>query len=190
MQRFRRICVYCGSSNEVAERYHACAREMAAELAARQIGVVYGGGNVGLMGTLANAALEAGVEVHGVIPDKLMDLELGHTGVSELHIVKTMHERKTKMANLADAFVALPGGWGTLEEIFEATTWTQLGYHEKPVGILNAHGYYDHLVAFLKHATREAFIRERYRDLIAVAQTPASLIDKLAKASLPDAAKL
>lgn len=185
MRSFNRIAVFCGSSNGVDERYFALAREVGQCFGRRGIAVVYGGGNVGLMGALADAALAAGAEVHGVIPDKLMDFELGHQGLTELHVVGGMHARKQKMASLSDAFIALPGGWGTLEEFFEATTWTQLQYHDKPVGLLNRFGYYDHLIAFLKHALDEHFIRDRYRDLISVATDPDELIDTLATVELP-----
>jgi len=185
MRKFERICVYCGSSNDVAEPYFEAARAMGRCLAGRGIGVVFGGGSVGMMGALADAALAEGGEVTGVIPDKLKDLELEHRGITKLHVVATMHQRKTKMAELSDGFIALPGGWGTLEEIFEATTWTQLQYHHKPVGLLNAHGYYDALLAFLRHAATEGFIRNRHRDLIKVATDPDELLERLAAAVLP-----
>jgi uncharacterized protein (TIGR00730 family) len=181
----KRICVYCGSSNRVDERWRVMARGVAKTLAERGIDVVYGGGSVGLMGEVADAALAAGANVIGVIPDKLRALELGHDGLSELVVTETMHERKMAMAERADAFIALPGGWGTLEEIFEVTTWTQLEYHRKPVGLLNAHGYYDHLVAFLGHAADEGFIRPEHRDLLRVATDPGALIDDLVTCELP-----
>ncbi len=158
---------------------------MGRALAGRGIDVVFGGGHVGLMGAVADAALAAGAQVYGVIPEKLFELELGHRGVTKLEVVATMHQRKQRMAELADAFVALPGGWGTLEEIFEVTTWTQLGYHEKPVGILNAHGFYDPLLAFLSNAADEAFIRPAYRDLLQHASDAELLLDSLASCSLP-----
>lgn len=185
MRTFRRVCVYCASSNQVAEHWRQTARAMARCLARRGIGVVFGGGSVGLMGTLADAALAEGVEVIGVIPKKLMDLELGHRGVTELVVVDTMHERKHRMAELSDAFVALPGGWGTLEEIFEVTTWTQLGYHEKPVGLLNAGGYYDHLITFLDHAAELGFIRPAHRPILQASADPDELVDQLRRAVLP-----
>ena len=152
MREFKRLCVYCASSNRVDERWFEVARHVGRRLSARGIGVVYGGGHIGLMGALADAALAEGNEVIGVIPRKLLDLELGHTGVTDLVVVETMHQRKLRMAELSDGFIALPGGWGTLEEIFEVTTWTQLRYHAKPVGLLNAQGYYDKLIAFLDEA--------------------------------------
>lgn len=185
MRRFRRVCVYCGSSNLVDERWRVVARGMAECLARRGIGVVFGGGSIGLMGSLADAALAAGAEVIGVIPRKLLDLELGHRGVTELVVVETMHERKHRMAELSDAFVALPGGWGTLEEIFEVTTWTQLGYHEKPVGLLNAGGYYDHLITFLDHAAELGFIRPAHRPILQASADPDELVDQLRRAVLP-----
>ncbi len=184
------MCVYCGSSNDVAEKWLECAREMGRALARRGVDVVFGGGHVGLMGAVADAALAAGARVYGVIPLKLYDLELGHRGVTELHVVDTMHQRKHKMAELADGFVALPGGWGTLEEIFEVTTWTQLGYHEKPVGLLNAHGYYDRLMEFLGHAADEGFIRAPHRGLVQHAAEPDALLDQLATVTLPTFADL
>ncbi len=185
MRTFRRVCVYCASSNQVAEHFRETARAMARCLARRGIGVVFGGGSVGLMGALADAALAEGAEVIGVIPKKLMDLELGHRGVTELVVVDTMHERKHRMAELSDAFVALPGGWGTLEEIFEVTTWTQLGYHEKPVGLLNAGGYYDHLITFLDHAAELGFIRPAHRPILQASADPDELVDQLRRAVLP-----
>ena len=185
MRQLRRVCVYCGSSNQVDERWREVARAMAECLARRKIDVVFGGGSVGLMGALADAALAAGAEVIGVIPQKLLDLELGHRGVTELLVVETMHERKHRMAELSDAFVALPGGWGTLEEIFEVTTWTQLGYHEKPVGLLNAHGYYDKLISFLDQGAELGFIRPQHRPILQAAADPDELIDRLAAIELP-----
>ncbi|MCX6896985.1 MAG: TIGR00730 family Rossman fold protein, partial [Verrucomicrobia bacterium] len=137
MRTFRRLCVYCGSSNHVPETYFAAARAVGTLLAERGIGVVYGGGRTGLMGAVATAALAAGGEVIGVIPEKLRALELDHGGLTELRVVDSMHARKLMMAELSDGFMALPGGFGTLEEIFEATTWTQLNYHRKPAGLLN-----------------------------------------------------
>lgn len=185
MRTFERICVYCGSSNHVDERWFEVARQTARCLAARGIDLVYGGGSIGLMGALADAALEAGAQIYGVIPEKLRDLELGHEGLTELIVVGSMHERKMTMADMSDAFMALPGGWGTLEEIFEVTTWTQLEYHDKPVGMLNAHGFYDPLITFLRQAADLGFIRPRHRDLIQTADSPDALIDALAGCELP-----
>jgi uncharacterized protein (TIGR00730 family) len=185
VRKLQRICVYCGSSSGVAGHYLETAAAVGRHLAERGIGIVFGGGRVGLMGALADAALAAGGEVHGVIPEKLLDLELGHGGVTQLDVVATMHQRKMRMAELSDAFVALPGGWGTLEEIFEVTTWTQLEYHDKPVGLLDAHGYYAALVAFLEHAAAEGFIRPAHRAILQVADDIEALVAKLAAVELP-----
>jgi uncharacterized protein (TIGR00730 family) len=154
-------------------------------LAGRGIGVVYGGARVGLMGTLADAALAAGGEVIGVIPAGLVAREVAHTGLTDLRIVKSMHERKALMSDLADAFVALPGGWGTLEEFFEVLTWAQLGLHRKPCGLLNVHGYFDTLLDFLDHTVREGFVRIEHSSMIAVAATPEALFERLAAAAPP-----
>jgi hypothetical protein len=189
MREFKRICVYCGSSNHVSPSFFDAAREMGRLLAGRGIGVVYGGGRVGLMGALAEAALAAGGQVYGVIPEKLRALELGHDGLTELFVVDSMHTRKTMMAQLSDGFVAMPGGFGTLEEIFEATTWTQLNYHRKPVGLLNVDGYFDALLAFLTRATEEGFIRRDHDGLLRAAATPEAILDALATAEIPDLAK-
>ena len=185
MRVFRRICVYCGSSDDVEEVYRRAATHVGTFLAQQAIGVVYGGGSVGLMGLVAEGALAAGGEVIGVIPEKLMDLELGHANLTQLHVVPSMHDRKLKMAELADAFIALPGGFGTLEELFEVTTWTQLNYHVKPVGILNVAGYYDGLLAFLDQACDAGFIRPLHRPLIQSARDPAALLDALATVDIP-----
>lgn len=184
-RKLSRICVYCGSSSEVDGRWLEVARAMGTSLASRGIDVVFGGGRVGLMGSVADAALEGGARVYGVIPEKLFALELGHGGVTELQVVDTMHTRKLRMAELSDGFVALPGGFGTLEEIFEAATWTQLGYHKKPVGLLNAFGFYETLRAFLSSAAEERFIRAPHRDLLQIASAPDELIDKLETCELP-----
>jgi uncharacterized protein (TIGR00730 family) len=152
MRTFRRVAVFCGSSIRVPAHFMHAAEAVGALLAERGIGVVYGGGNVGLMGRVADAALAAGGEVIGVIPDKLRALELDHPGLTDLFVVDSMHARKAMMAHMSDAFIALPGGYGTLEEIFEVTTWTQLNYHHKPVGLLNVAGYYDALLTFIAHA--------------------------------------
>ena len=186
MRRFRRVCVYCGSSNDVSEAYLRAARELGVLLAGRGIGVVFGGGRVGLMGALADGALAAGGEVLGVIPEKLQSLELGHLGLTELFVVDSMHARKTMMAHLSDAFVALPGGWGTLEEIFEVTTWTQLNYHHKPVGLLNVDGYYDRLLEFLAHAASEGFVRPAHRNLMQSSSDPAALLEAMAVVEIPE----
>ena len=156
-----RICVYAGSNPGANPAYGEAAADLARLLASRGIGVVYGGGKVGLMGILADTALAAGGEVIGVIPQDLMDREIGHAGLTELHVVGSMHERKALMAELSDGFVALPGGAGTLEELIEVYTWSQLGLHAKPMGVLNVAGYYDGLAALLDHAVQEGFLRAR-----------------------------
>ena len=181
----RRICVFCGSTPGVRSEYAAAARELARALAARGDVLVYGGGNVGLMGVVADAMLEAGGEVVGVIPHALMAREIGHTGVTTLHVVDSMHERKALMADLADAFIALPGGIGTFEEWFEAVTWTQLGLHRKPCGLLNAHGFYDDLIRFMKHAWTEGFIKPETRAIVRYGADPAALLDDLDGVTMP-----
>ncbi len=186
MRAFHRLCIYCGSSNNVDARYFALAQQVGTHLAEAGIGVVYGGGSVGLMGALADAALAAGGEVIGVIPEKLRDLELGHSGVTKLVVVADMHQRKAAMAAYADGFIALPGGWGTLEEIFEVTTWTQLRYHDKPVGLFNKFGFYDGLITFLEHVANEGFIRPRHRHLIQVASELGTLLALLAQVQHPE----
>jgi hypothetical protein len=175
----KRLCVFCGSALGVRVEYAEAARGLADELARRGLGLVYGGGSVGLMGVLADAALSAGVEVIGVIPRPLAGRELPHAGLTELRLVGSMHERKAAMAGLVDGFVSLPGGLGTLEETLEILTWSQLGIHRKPVGILNVAGYYDGLLRLLGHAVGEGFLRREYLDLLLFADTPAELLDRL-----------
>lgn len=189
MRNFRRICVFCGSSEGRDPMYLQAAGELGAFLARRRIGVVYGGGKVGLMGAVADGALAEGGEVIGVIPEKLKSLEVGHDGLSELFVVDSMHARKAMMAHLSDAFIALPGGWGTLEEVFEVTTWTQLNYHRKPVGLLNIAGYFDHLRNFIRHACDSGFIRPVHSNLMQVAATPDELLEALAGAEIPEIGK-
>lgn len=184
--RFRRICVYCGSSEGVRPEYVEAARGLGGFLARRKIGLVFGGGRVGLMGAVAEGALAAGGEVIGIIPEKLRSRELAHLGLTELYVVDSMHARKTMMANLSDAFIAMPGGWGTLEETFEVTTWAQLNYHLKPVGLLNVRGYYDRLLAFVEHAVAEGFIRDVHRGLVVSSADPAELLDLLARVEIPE----
>ena len=154
-------------------------------LAEAGVGVVYGGGSVGLMGRLADGALQAGGEVIGVIPKKLLDLELGHPGVSEMHVVEGMHPRKAKMAELADAFIALPGGYGTLEELFEVVTWGQLHYHQKPVGVLNINGYFDLLLGFIDQMCAERFIRPMHRDMVQTSPDPVALLAAMGSYEYP-----
>jgi uncharacterized protein (TIGR00730 family) len=175
----RRICVFCGSSPGSRPEYRAAAEEMGAELVRRNIGLVYGGGNVGLMGIVADAVLKAGGEAQGVIPENLMALEVGHKRLTKLHVVHSMHERKALMADLSDAFVAMPGGFGTLEEFCEVLTWTQLGLHAKACGILNILGYYTPLLAMFDHAVEERFLKPENRALVLAGESPAELLRAL-----------
>jgi uncharacterized protein (TIGR00730 family) len=185
MRTFRRICLYCGSSKGHDPRFAEAARSVGEHLARSGIGVVYGGGKIGLMGELADAALRAGGKVFGVMPEKLRDIEIGHDGLTELFVVDSMHARKMMMAQLSDAFIALPGGFGTLEELFEATTWLLLGYHRKPVGLLNVAGYYDHLLAFLDHGAEAGFVRPQHRPLMLSAPDIVALLEMMAHAEIP-----
>jgi uncharacterized protein (TIGR00730 family) len=175
----RRVCVYAGSNLGSDPVYADAAKALAHLLAERGIGLVYGGGHVGLMGVLADAALAAGGEVIGVMPQALVDREIGHRGLTELRIVGSMHDRKALMADLSDAFVAVPGGIGTLEELIEIYTWSQLGIHSKACGVLNVRGYYDALAAFLDHAVEEGFLRPQHRAVLSVAADPGELLDRL-----------
>jgi uncharacterized protein (TIGR00730 family) len=177
------LCVFCGSSPGKRPA-HAELAVRTGELIARSgLTLVYGGGRVGLMGALADAALAAGGRVVGVIPQMLIDREVGHAGLSQLHVVRTMSERKLLMGDLADAFLALPGGIGTMDELFEAWTWTQLGLHRKPCGLLNFDGYYDPLIAFLDHAVDEGFLEPRYRAALLVASDLENALELLAAAA-------
>ena len=176
----RRVCVFCGSSPGRSPAYAEAARAMGRTLALRGLGLVYGGGSVGLMGIAADAALAAGGEVDGVIPDVLVRREVGHHGLTRQHVVRSMHERKAKMADLADAFVALPGGMGTLEETAEILTWAQLGLHAKPCGLLDVNGYYAPLIAFFDRAVQDGFLRPEHRAMVLVEREPAALLDRLA----------
>jgi len=184
-----RICVYCGSSPGARASYLAAARQLGERLGLDGHSLVYGGASIGLMGAVADAALDAGAEVRGVLPKALADRELAHPGLTELHIVDSMHERKALMADLSDAFVALPGGIGTFEELFEVWTWTQLGMHAKPVGLLDVDNYYGQLVAFLDNAKNEGFIRQEHRDMLSVASDPAEIIEKLDSFQIPAVTK-
>jgi uncharacterized protein (TIGR00730 family) len=176
----KRICVFCGSSPGALPEYTAAARELGALLAARNLTLVYGGGNVGMMGQLANAVVENGGHVTGVIPESIMKMEVAHTGLDDLRVVDSMHTRKALMAELADGFIALPGGLGTLEEFVEVLTWAQLGFHAKPCGLLNVAGYYDSLLDFINHTADQLFIQPEHRGLILEEATPAILLDRLA----------
>ena len=172
----KRICVFCGSSAGSQSQYRACAEQLGAELNRRKIGLVYGGGNVGLMGAIADSVLEGGGEAIGVIPEHLTAREIGHKRLTKLHIVHSMHERKALMADLPDAFIALPGGFGTLEEFCEVLTWSQLGLHAKPCGIVNVLGYYTPLLAMLDHAVQERFLKPQNRALVLARDTPLELL--------------
>lgn len=176
----KRLAVYCGSATPADPVYLETARAVGRELATRGIGVVYGGGRLGLMGAVADAALAAGGEVIGVIPQALVDAEVAHRGLTELHVVPGMHERKKAFTDLADGFVTIPGGTGTMDELWEALSWAQLGYHSDPVGLLNTQGYYDDLVAFWEKMATVGFLRPQHRDLLIVADTLDVLIDRMA----------
>ena len=176
----KRLAVYCGSASPADTRYIELAREVGAVLAGRGIGVVYGGGKAGLMGALATGALEAGGEVIGVIPQALVNMEVANRDCTELHVVDTMHQRKQAFTDLSDGFVTLPGGVGTMDELWEAVSWAQLGYHAKPVGLLNAFGYYDGLLAFNAKMVETGFVREAHRGIIITGETLEGLLDKMA----------
>lgn len=176
----RRICVFCGSSFGTRPEYAESARRIGRLIAESGLELVYGGGNVGLMGVVADAALAAGGKVIGVIPEALMRWEVGHLDLTELRVVASMHERKAAMAELSDGFIALAGGIGTMEELFEVWTWGQLGLHAKPLGFLDVAGYYAHLHAFLDHMTAEGFLKPRHREMVMVDSDPALLLGRMA----------
>ena len=178
------IAVYCGASFGADPKYADAARALAQVLVAHNIGLVYGGGNVGLMGVIADAVLRLGGEATGVIPRALVEREVGHTGLTRMFVVKDMHERKAMMADLADGFIAMPGGLGTLEELFEMLTWAQLGIHAKPVGVLNVGGFYDGLVGFLGHLQGEGFVRPEHTGLMLVESAPEALVRRLQSAGM------
>ena len=185
-----RICVFCGSSFGADPLFRRAASELGLEIASRGIELVYGGGKVGLMGTIARAAVAAGGRVVGVIPESLRDKELAFEGCTELHIVGSMHERKAMMMELAEGFIAMPGGYGTFEELFEVLTWLQLGFHAKPAGLLNAVGYYNGLLAFLDHVAESSFILPEHRTMIPVSEDPSELIELLTGFEVPDVDKV
>jgi uncharacterized protein (TIGR00730 family) len=172
------ICVYCGSSTGSSEIYAIGARQLATSLVSKRLSLVYGGGNVGLMGIIADEVLLLGGHVTGVIPQALMDKEVGHTQLSQLHIVRNMHERKALMAELSDGFIAMPGGIGTLEELFEMFTWLQLGFHKKPLGLLNVDGFYDSLILFLQQTAQKNFLQEKHLDMLIVESDPDKLLQR------------
>ena len=175
-----RLAVYCGSATPADPIYIETARAVGRTLAQRGIGVVYGGGRLGLMGAVADAALEAGGEVIGVIPHALVNPEVAHRGCTDLRVVATMHERKALFTELSDGFITIPGGVGTMDELWEAVSWAQLGYHEKPVGLLNVAGYYDHLIAFNRHMIATGFIRPQHAGIIVHSETIEGLLDAMA----------
>ncbi len=187
--KIKKICVYCGSSPGKNPAYSLAAKSLARTLCDRGIGLVYGGAAVGVMGAIADAVLDAGGEAIGVIPKSLAVKEVAHDNLSELHVVASMHERKAMMAELADGFIALPGGWGTLEEIFEILTWAQLGFHDKPCGLLNIEGYYDHLIGFLENSFEQQFVNDLYRPMLMKANEPEALLDQFATYQAPKVRK-
>jgi len=174
----RSICVYCGSSPGRQEAYASAARELAEVLVEQNIKLVYGGASVGIMGLLADSVLRLGGQAVGVIPEALQRKEVAHAKLTELHITQSMHERKTLMAELSDGFIALPGGIGTLKEIFEIWTWAQLGFHRKPCGLLNIAGYFDALTAFLNHSVKEQFVKDAHRSMLIVEHEPKALLSR------------
>lgn len=179
-RELKRLAVYCGSASPEDPRYIQLAYDIGAQLAQRDIGVVYGGGRLGLMGAVARGALEAGGEVIGVIPDALANSEVANHDCTELHTVSGMHERKQKFTDLSDGFITIPGGVGTMDELWEAVSWAQLGYHTKPVGLLNAFGFYDHLIAFNRHMAEVGFVRPAHQGIIIAAETLTGLLDEMA----------
>ena len=184
--KLRAICVYCGASSGHSPAHAAAASLLGAELARQKITLIYGGGRVGLMGIVADAVMRMEGEVIGVIPQALMDTEVGHEHISRLVVVKDMHERKALMADYADAFIALPGGLGTLEELFETLTWSQLGFHEKPIGLLNVDGFYEGLVGFIAHQVREGFVRPEHAKLLLNASEVPALMEQLQRFEMPE----
>ncbi len=189
MNTLSAICLFCGASPGTNPAYRDAAAEFGTTLAKRNIRLIYGGGSIGLMGVAADACLAGGGEVIGVIPRRLMEKEVGHTGVTAMHVVETMHERKALMTELSDGFIALPGGFGTLDELFESLTWLQLAYHSKPIGLYNVAGFFDGLIAFLAHARHERFLRDLHHDALQVDANLGQLIDKLVRAEAPDTNK-
>lgn len=181
----KRICVFAGSNPGARDEYRAVARELGYTLAQRELSLIYGGARLGLMGAVADAVLAARGHVTGIIPEALVAKEVAHGGLSELRVVKSMHERKATMADLADGFIALPGGWGTLDEFFEVLTWAQLGLHQKPCGVLNVEGYFDRLLAFLGHAIDEGFLKREFGAMVPVSSSPGALLDMLAEYRAP-----
>jgi uncharacterized protein (TIGR00730 family) len=189
LHEFRRVCVFCGSNIGTNPAYAQGAAELGREIVRRGWGLVYGGGSVGLMGVVADAVLAAGGEVIGVIPEMLATKELLHPRVTKMHIAPSMHARKALMEELSDAFVALPGGYGTFEELLEIITWAQLGIHAKPIGLFNVAGFFDRLTGFFEHAIEEGFIKTKHRELIVTAGSAVELFDKLVRHEMPQVKK-
>ena len=185
-KKFHSVCVYCGSAKGNNPVYADAAKALGRALVQHNLSLVYGGGHVGLMGIVADAVLDAGGEVTGVIPKALMDTEVGHERLTRLLVVKDMHERKALMAEHADGFIAMPGGIGTLEELFETLTWAQLGFHEKPIGLLNVASFYDPLIEFLRHQTSQGFLRAEHKDLLLMETEPDPLIAELKNFTMPE----
>lgn len=186
----RRACVYCGSSSGNDPSFTDVAITLGKSLVRHKLDLVYGGGSVGIMNVIAESVLNSGGDVIGVIPQSLMDREVGHDGLTELHVTSNMHERKSTMANLSDAFIALPGGLGTLEELFEVLTWSQLGFHRKPIGLLNTAGFYDSLLTFLEETVKAGFIKHEHLALLTVAKEPEELIEAIKTARPTEVDKL
>ncbi len=187
--KIKNICVYCGSSSGKNPAFARAATALGQEMCKRDIGLVYGGAAVGIMGAVADAVLEAGGQAIGVIPKSLAIKEVAHENLTELHVVASMHDRKAMMADLADGFIALPGGWGTLEEIFEILTWAQLGFHDKPCGLLNTEGYYDGLIGFLDNSFEQQFVNELFRPMLMTSVEAVSLLDQFAVYRAPKVRK-
>ena len=187
--KIRRICVYCGSSPGKNPAYSHAAQSLAKAMCERDIGLVYGGAAIGIMGAIADAVLGAGGEVIGIIPKSLAVKEVAHENLTEQHIVASMHERKAMMAELSDGFIALPGGWGTLEEIFEILTWAQLGFHEKPCGLLNIEAYYDNLIRFMENSFEQEFVNPLCRPMLIEAREPGVLLDQFTAYRAPKVRK-
>lgn len=189
MPKIKRLCVYCGSNSGARTDYLLAARQLAQTMVSRNIDLVYGGASVGLMGEIADAVLEEGGKVIGIIPKNLFVKEVAHTGLTELREVDSMHERKLLMSELSDGFIALPGGFGTFEEILEITTWSQLGMHRKPCGLLNVSRFYDKLIEFLDHAVSEHFINKTHRSIVHIEESPYALLEKFETYKAPEAIK-
>jgi uncharacterized protein (TIGR00730 family) len=185
----QRICVYCGSSSGIRTIYSDAARDLAEVLVRHDIELVYGGADKGIMGVIADAVLEQGGKVHGVIPKMLSEKEIAHQNLTNLHVVSSMHERKTMMAALSDGFIAMPGGYGTLEEIIEIITWGQLKFHDKPCGLLNVDGYFDHLLHYFDHATAQGFLREENRQMLLCDDSAVGLVQQFEKYTAPKVEK-